>query len=224
MLIHNLDMDRAFDLTIKKTLPFLIFPSDNFKLKLSGMLSSLYQYYSERNEIKFEQLNNDIESMIENACLDSNTDITLFNFKYQQMTLDQAQQKLNERTAKINLFVAELEDVKSRISKLEAISKSDPVNISNKERDRNNKKSDKTFGPSNVDIVIECIKKSPVPQSKAEISAATNLQTNQVNTAIDNIKKYRPHLMKNISFGSREHQRKDTSTVKITTIMWIPSS
>lgn len=246
MLIHKLDMDRAFDLTIKQALPYLIFPSDDFKLKLSGMLSSLYQYYSERNEIKFEQLNNDIELMIENVCLDSSTDITLFNFKYQQQTLDQVQQRMNERMAKTEAFLSEIGDVKSRLFKLEqtvlkgtsadkknglhdGVSRENErdssikSNIKDKQKSRVVNSDDTTKKekkPTNIDIVIESIKKSDVPQSYEDIANATGLKKDQVQMAMSNMRRSRFDDVQNMMFDTRKHTRPDSSEIDIVTVKW----
>lgn len=251
MLIHKLDMDRAFDLTIKKTHPYLIFSSDELKLTLSGMLSSLYQYYSEGNDIKFDQLNKEIEKTIDETHLDSNTDITSFNFKYQQMTLDQAQKEINKRIIKTEEFLEEFEGVKVRLKKLEAVLKNEKIvgklkhefktesvekitvnveseipktcpQVSNTCSDVFDTSSKCINEPTNVEIVIECIKRSDVPQSIKEIATVTGLKNKQVSMAIINIKKSHSDVLKNITFGTREQDEKGKPKIKINTILWNP--
>lgn len=234
-------MERAFDSILKKTHPYLIFPSDDFKNRLAGMLSSLYQYYSEGNELKFEQLNKEIEQMIEDVYIDSHTDIRLYDFKYKQMTLQQAQQEITKRMIKTDTLLEEFEDMKNRLTGLESRLKRKNAkhgdhhpNLANGDAgsvslhsdhsrtisdisDPNPKNAKK---PSNILLVMECIKNSKYPLSYPEVAVATGLERPQVEMAIMSIKNRYPS---NMIFGSKECERENKHGKKhLRTVMWTP--
>jgi hypothetical protein len=185
MLVHKIDMDRAFDLTIKQTHPYLIFSHDDFKLTLSSMLSSLFQYYSESNEIKFEELNGKIEKMLSEVQLDSHNDNRVYDFKHRQMTLDQAHREINKRMIETDKFLAEFESIKTRLKRLENEPKTRRKNRDDKSQDRDDKSQDTRT--SHVQKVIECLKNSGSQLKIEEIANLTDTTIGSVKFALTGI-------------------------------------
>ena len=129
MLIHGSDKERAFDLAVQRSFPYLIFPPirdsyegldyDEFRNKLINNLVSLSHYKNSNDDVTFYKQNEEIRNMLESAVFDKTTAVEIESYKYQQMTVDRAIRDISTQLHDLTILRKELDKVKRRVLDIE---------------------------------------------------------------------------------------------------------
>jgi hypothetical protein len=222
MLIHGSDKERAFDLAVQRSFPYLIFPPihdsyegldyDEFRNKLINNLVALNTYKNSNDDVTFYKQNEEIRNMLESTVFDKTTAAEIESYKYQQMTIDNAIRGFVTRFSEHDIRLSKLEGSLKRVKKLdtdiEKITSDSPIRIGeppisiasgrtgkNIYPSLNNENIDKRI--SNVSIVINFLKKYQDSKfTPAEIALATGLKESRVRGASEGIYNRRESIKK----------------------------
>jgi hypothetical protein len=127
MLIHGSDKEKVFDLTIQRTFPYLIFPPigdsfnglmyNEFRHDLINKLAALHHYKNVNDDTTFFKLNSEINYLLESAIFDSVTTNEIENYKYEQMTFENALRDFSERIKELETRQNKTEKALERLKK-----------------------------------------------------------------------------------------------------------
>ncbi len=92
MLTSVLEINKAFDETLKKSIPYLIFPHRDYRERLVDLLNGFCQYHRENNQLAFTERYNTIHNFLSECETDGFDTFTTLNIHYlatHQMSLHQ---------------------------------------------------------------------------------------------------------------------------------------
>lgn len=101
MLFSKYDMERPYDETLKRVLPYLIFPQNEFKIILAEQLVSFCHFYRDKENIGFSQKYKEINEMLDKASFEENVERNIHSFKHEHSTILQSIDDLNKRLTKL---------------------------------------------------------------------------------------------------------------------------
>lgn len=230
MLKSWINFDRDFDDVVKRSYPYLIFPSQEFRDELAEQLDSLCQYYRERNEAALPGKIKKIKEMLDNALFDDMTQLKIHYFELDQATTDEKFRKIEERLSKLETHQRSLK--KNKIKKRDTLTapevRESIDNVGESVTCVNSLVAeigemvvDAPSIPkslSNRDKVEKCIKSSTVPLTNEEISNITGLRSNQISFAL-NSPRIKPYL--DVSYIRKPAKYRDsTRNFKTATYFW----
>lgn len=216
MLMSRYDIDRAFDDTIKRSLPYLIFSPQEFRNRLAEQMDTLCHYYQEKNDVSFPGRNEAINKMLDEA--PEMDELTELKIHY----LESHQKRIDERFWKIE----------SRLSKLEK-------NILNRNMFHNGQVpvekhggsgnkiqqdliKEKTLKPTNhKEIVLNYLKLTGGSHSIRDISENTELTIKQVSNAIHRLKKNNEKIKRETRNTHQTNKNGITRNVSLSFYSWI---
>lgn len=188
MLTPRYDLDRAFDVTLKRSLPYLIFSSQDFRDKLAEQLDTLCQYYQENNDASFPDRNLAINKMLDEAPeMDELTELKIHYLESHQKRIDELFWDINSRLSKLEkktdkrspdtidnsvLPAKEVSTDESGISVQQSLVKETPI---------------KPLKPK--EIVLAFLKSSQGSYSFRDISSKTGLTKEQVSNVLQRVKR-----------------------------------
>lgn len=82
MLTSVLEINKAFDETLKKSIPYLIFPHRDYRERLVDLLTGFCQYHRENNELAFIERYNTIHNFLNDCETDGFDTFTALNIHY----------------------------------------------------------------------------------------------------------------------------------------------
>ncbi|CAG0980605.1 MAG: hypothetical protein OIN86_09505 [Candidatus Methanoperedens sp.] len=99
------EYERMFDSTLKKVLPYLILPPNEFRNDLADRMAGLFHFLrGDNSEVMFIDLNKKINEIIDpdkRKSWDSSIEIEIHDFNGRQMSFDDRIRKINERLTKL---------------------------------------------------------------------------------------------------------------------------
>ncbi len=99
------EYERMFDSTLKKVLPYLILPPNEFRNDLANRMAGLFHFLrGDNSEVMFIDLNKKINEIIDpdkRESWDSSIEIEIHDFNGRQMSFDDRIRKINERVTKL---------------------------------------------------------------------------------------------------------------------------
>lgn len=108
MLTSTLEMDRAFDNTLKRAIPYLIFAPHDYRDRLVELMNGFCQFYREKNQIAFPERNNTINTLLdlfETSGFDQSTDLNIYYLTGSQQSILELFQSMNQRLRKLETEV-----------------------------------------------------------------------------------------------------------------------
>lgn len=199
MLIHGSDKERAFDLAVQRSFPYLIFPPihdsydgldyDEFRNKLINNLVALYHYKNGNDDVTFYKQNEEIRNMLESSIFDRVTSAEIEGYRYQQMTVDRAIRDMAKTQSEFEHRLKSLEHIKKK-----AIVCKDPMH-DDACITPNNMPPVTTLSKTNIDLVYEQLVNNPKNvYSEIELAEVTGLSRTQIKCVFGNIySKEHPH-------------------------------
>jgi hypothetical protein len=209
MLIHGSDKERAFDLAVQRSFPYLIFPPihdsyegldyDEFRNKLINNLVALNTYKNSNDDVTFYKQNEEIRNTLESSVFDRTTSAEIESYKYQQMTLDRAIRDIANKITGIEILSKELKNVKNRLFKLENGTQNfiNPSNCSVIPNDNGDSKKE-TDGSIYLSTRIkQLLQSAPYPLSRNEIADKLEVDEERVKSALGGfVVRNKKHLLK----------------------------
>ncbi len=99
------DIERLFDITVNKAIPYLILSPSEFRNKLADQMDSLFSFYrgGESSVTNFIECNNTISTMLADARMsfDVNTHLKINAFDSRYMSFNERIRELDERLVKL---------------------------------------------------------------------------------------------------------------------------
>lgn len=221
MLIHGSDKEKAFDFTVQRSFPYIIFPPigdsynglayDEFRNKLINNLVALYHYKNDGNDdITFHKQNEEIRNMLESVVLDKVTSTEIETYNYQQMTVDTAIRNIVRKLSDIDILNLNVEKLNNKIRHLESRTghlNSKPKKVvygEGNSTEISNLVSNIDPSKSYTDIVLDYLKTSGELLSAEDIAKATNLTLDNVKNVFTRLKLnktgYYTDILKHIKF------------------------
>lgn len=234
MLIQWSDKERAFDLAIQHSFPYLIFPPigdtyngldyDEFRNMLINNLVALYHYKNGNDDITFYKQNEEINNMLETAVFDKVTSSEIESYKYQQMTIDKAIRELAKKQQGFEERLKHLEHINKQSNEaVESKNIEDHIITNNTNRSTSSKKS-------YIDRVYEILETNPnIVYTEIELADLAGLSQRQVKNAFTNMLYNRPprhpdkipHIVK----GTTKYKpNPDIREYPLNTYKWVETS
>lgn len=105
------EYERMFDTTLKKVLPYLILPPNEFRNDLADRMAGLFHFLrGDNSEVMFIDLNKKINEIIDpdkRESWDSSIEIEIHDFNGRQISFDDRIRKINERLTKLENTIKE---------------------------------------------------------------------------------------------------------------------
>jgi hypothetical protein len=211
MLIHGSDKEKAFDLAVQRSFPYLIFPPihdsyegldyDEFRNKLINNLVALYNYKNSNDDVTFYKQNEEIRNMLEYSVFDRTTITEIESYKYQQMTVDNAIREMAKNHTSIEGRLLSIEKKIKRKGKFETPIENLELPIENLElpsaaNENNVYKYDNDL--SNKDNVLKYLKYARDPKTLDDLIDLNIMDAKKIYTVLYELRKQRRNKPENI--------------------------
>lgn len=104
------DLDKKFELTTKKALPFLVLAPPEFKKRISELMDGLFHQLLQRSEVDFDEYYAQINDMLDNRTrFESNLEVKVQNFANRFVSQEKTILLMSERLVKLEEVTAKSE-------------------------------------------------------------------------------------------------------------------